>query len=285
MSKRTLLIIGCGDLGMRVGHSLAPQGWDICAVRRRPPSAEGDFNWIAADYARQGALAFAQQLRPDIVLTSFTPSSMDPEGYTRGFTQAAANVLDGLGSHRPRHLIMVSSTRVYAETEGGWIDENSPLSTQDERALAIIAAERLFLDSPRPASVVRFGGIYGDPHGRLLTRIAGGQVAPAIPLRYTNRIHRDDCAGFLVHLVRQSTAGAPLSPVYNGVDNDPAPAHEVESWIAARLDIATESMPAANPQLANHKRCRNARLAASGYALLYPDFRSGYEEVCRHLTN
>jgi len=281
MNKPSLLLIGCGDLGQRVGKTLISAGWQVTAVRRNPPRDNTDFNWIAADYATPGSLDFAQNLRPDIVLTSFTPTSMDLPGYRRGFAAAATNVLSGLGEHQPQQLIMVSSTRVYAEKDGGWIDEDSPLSSSDERALAIIDAEQKFLQSGMHASVVRFGGVYGDPHGRLLTRIAAGQITPADPVRYTNRIHRQDCAGFLVHLIRLAMSGQPLEAAYNGVDDDPAPAHDVECWIANALGVDIENTDAPSRQPTNHKRCRNTRLRASGYELLYPDYRAGYAAVCR----
>lgn len=281
MNKHSLLIIGCGDLGRRVGVTLVQQDWGISAVRRHPTAADTQFQWTAVDYSIPGSLDFAEQLRPEFVIASFTPTSMDLDGYRRGFTAGAANVLKGLGSHRPRLVVMVSSTRVYAETEGGWVDENSAMSSTDERALAIIEAERLLLESEQAATVVRFGGIYGDHHGRLLTKIASGHIAPASPVRYTNRIHREDCAGFLVHLLKLAQTHQPIAPAYNGVDNDPAPAHEVESWIAVTLGSKTvESDIKVANRATSHKRCRNGLLRASGYSLRYPDYRAGYTKVC-----
>jgi len=286
MSRHSLLIVGCGDLGQRVSALLDRSRWDITGVRRHPPAGNNSINWVAADYSEAGSLDFAAQLRPELVVTSFTPTSMDLEGYQRGFAEAARNVLRGLGEHQPQHLLLVSSTRVYAESGGGWVDESSPLSTTDARAQAIIAAEQAFLSSPVPASVIRFGGIYGDPHGRLMSKIARGHVAPAQPVRYTNRIHRDDCAGFLVHLLELTLAGAKLAPVYNGVDDDPAPAHEVESWIAATLGcVLAPGQQAGERRVGGHKRCRNELLRKTGYGLRYPDYRSGYTEVCRHLSD
>ena len=286
MSHHSLLIVGCGDLGQRVSALLDSNQWDITGVRRRPPAGNENINWVAADYSEAGSLDFAGQLRPDFVITSFTPTGMDLEGYQRGFADAAGNVLRGLGEHRPQHLLMVSSTRVYAESEGGWVDESSPLSSTDARAQAIIAAEQAFLSSPVPTSVIRFGGIYGDPHGRLMSKIARGQIAPAQPVRYTNRIHRDDCAGFLVHLLQLSLAGTELAAAYNGIDDDPAPAHEVESWIAATLGcVINPGQQAGDIRVSGHKRCSNALLRSTGYALRYPDYRTGYTEVCRHRRN
>ena len=277
MQSSSLLIIGCGDLGTRTGKALLAHGWRVGAVRRTPTAEPSGFDWVAADYAEPGSLDFAGSWQPEHVLFTPSPSSWDVAGYRRGFTTAAGNLLSGLGAHRPRRLFMVSSTRVYAETGGGWVDETSALSTTDERALAIIDAEQRLLGSGIPASIVRSGGIYGARPGRLVTRIARGEIAPAEPLRYTNRIHREDCAGLLIHLLLQSAAGAALETIYNAVDDAPAPAHEVEAWIAQALGVAPREAPA--PGAVSHKRCRNARLHDSGYTLRYPDYRAGYRQV------
>lgn len=277
MDSPSLLIIGCGDLGQRVGGVLAPRGWRIGAVRRTPAGQSPVFDWIAADYARPGSLDFAGAWQPDYVLLTLSPTSRDVDGYRRGFARATANLLRGLGTHRPRHLFMVSSTRVYAEADGGWVDETAPLSEADLCAVAIADAERQLLDGPIPATIVRSGGIYGAAPGRLVNKVAGGTVAASEPLRYTNRIHRDDCAGFLVHLLLRADAGEALETVYNAVDDAPAPAHDVETWLAAQLGV-TPVVEAA-PATGGHKRCRNARLHQSGYRLRYPDYRAGYRQV------
>jgi nucleoside-diphosphate-sugar epimerase len=221
-------------------------------------------------------------MRPDFVLVSPTPTNMDLAGYRRGFTDAAINLVSGLGIHRPRLLVMVSSTRVYSECDGGWVEESSPLTATDQRGMAIVDAERQFLDSGHAASVVRCGGIYGATAGRLLNKITQGRVAPAQPLRYTNRIHRDDCARFLEHLIQRSRRGETVEPVYNAVDNNPAPAHEVESWIARQLGIAIDELASTeDSRPVSHKRCRNELLGSSGFELRYPDYRAGYSEICQ----
>lgn len=285
MSKHSLLIVGCGDLGQRLARQLEPADWYICGVRRHPPGEDAADSaidqWTAADYTLPGSLGFAESMAPDFVMASFTPTSMDVAGYRRGFTDAARNVLRGLGRHSPRLLTMISSTRVYAEQQGGWVDETSPLSTSDERALAIIEAEQQILNSGLASTIVRFGGIYGHTGGRLVKKIASGQIAPAQPVRYTNRIHRDDCAGFLAHLIEMQLRGSPVSSIYNGVDDNPAPAHEVETWIAKALDIRPTAPAATSIQGkrdAGHKRCRNTELHRTGYQLRYPDYRSGYQK-------
>jgi len=196
-------------------------------------------------------------------------------------------LLAGLGEHRPRAILTVSSTRVYAERDGGWVDEGSDLAQDDPQASAMIAAEQLLLNSSHRASVIRYAGIYGAPAGRLLQRIKRGEVCPERLLRYGNRIHRDDCAGFICHLLKCFEEGEKLAPVYNGVDDLPAAQFEVESWLATRLGVPVATAPGPGPTTRNasgsnfsgHKRCSNRLLRASGYELMYPDYRSGYSAV------
>jgi nucleoside-diphosphate-sugar epimerase len=283
MKSSTVLIVGCGDLGIRTGTLLLQKDWRVTGVRRDPAKLPAGFAGHAADYTQPGSLSFAASLAPDFVLATFNPPDRSTSGYERGFRQAMGHLLDGLGGHRPRHILMASSTRVFAESHGGWVDEGSALSTDDPWALAIIAAERQLLSSGLPASVVRFGGIYGLPGGRLLSRIRRGELCPPEPVSYTNRIHRDDCAGFLAHLLLKAEAGESLEPVYIGVDDQPAPRYEVECWLAGELGLAVEppaphgagSEPTRHNS-AGHKRCRNEALRRSGYQLVYPDYRSGY---------
>ncbi|MEZ5503010.1 MAG: hypothetical protein R3E50_10245 [Halioglobus sp.] len=200
--------------------------------------------------------------------------------------KAMGNLLAGLGEHRPRHIFMASSTRVFAEAQGGWVDEASALTADDPFALAIIAAEQQLLASAYDASIVRFAGIYGIPGGRLLSRIRRGELCPPEPVSYTNRIHREDCAGFLAHLLLAAAADKVLLPVYIGVDDRPAPRYEVETWLAREMGLADQvaGQPAPDEEptrhnSAGHKRCRNLALHDSGYQLIYPDYKSGYRAL------
>jgi nucleoside-diphosphate-sugar epimerase len=284
MKNSSLLIVGCGDLGIRAGVELVQRGCTVTGVRRNTAKLPSAFIAHATDYTQRGSLDFAAQLQPEFVLAIFNPVDRSTSGYKAGFQTAMENLLSGLGSHRPRHILMTSSTRVFGEAEGGWVDEASPLASNDPSALAIVAAERLLLDSGHSASVVRFAGIYGIPGGRLLSRIRRGEICPAEPVSYTNRIHREDCAGFLVHLLELASAGHVLEPVYIGVDDLPAPRYEVESWLAAEMGVEMDSdLTSVNEptrhNTAGHKRCRNTALHASGYQLIYPSYKSGYSNL------
>lgn len=181
MKTNSILFVGCGDLGCRAGSRLLAAGWQVTGQRRNADLLPANFNSVAADYTTPGGLDFIAGLAPDYVVATFNPSERSEEGYWQGFTGGTRNLLAGLGGHRPKAILTVSSTRVYAERDGGWVDEGSDLALDDPRATAMIAAEQLLLDSPYRASVVRFAGIYGAPAERLRH---GGTPGP-------RRGHRD----------------------------------------------------------------------------------------------
>ncbi|MFT4612881.1 MAG: nucleoside-diphosphate-sugar epimerase [Bacteroidia bacterium] len=285
MKSRSVLIVGCGDLGIRCGTHLAQQGCEVIGVRRNLDKLPPAFAGIAANYTESGSLAFLADQQPDFLVAIFNPTDRSEQGYKVGFTRAMDHLLDGLGDHRPAHIFMTSSTRVFDESEGGWVDEDSPLTQSDPWARSIIAAEERLLQSGHKASVIRFAGIYGIPGGRLLSRIRRGELCPPSPVSYTNRIHREDAGAFLAHLVERAAAAEALRPIYIGVDDLPAPRYEVESWLAHQMGLepdplagVAEAEPIRNNS-AGHKRCSNAALRDSGYKLIYSDYRQGYREL------
>lgn len=279
MKPNSFLVVGCGDLGMRTARLLGPSKYDFAGVCRNPSRLPKGFTGYAADYCEMGALDFLQEAAPDYVLVTLKPSQFSAEGYQRGFPQAMSNVLSGLGTHRPKAIFMVSSTRVFAEQDGGWVDEDSPLAHEGFAATAIVEAETMLQSSDHSSCIVRFAGIYGDPAGRLIARLGRGEVSSSTPVKYSNRIHRDDCAGFLVHLLRLSMLDR--KNVYIGVDSQPVPGHKVEQWIAHRLNpggVLVE-VDAAPIRSAGHKRCSNQRMLDSGYTLQYEGYKAGYGAV------
>jgi len=283
MKSKSVLIVGCGDLGARAGAILEQSGWSLTGLRRNTAELPEGFAGIAADYAAADVpLAMLAALAPDYIILTLKPAGGGEAGYRAGFSQAVQNVLAGLGSHRPAGIVMVSSTRVYAESEGGWVEDDSPLTTADPAAQWIIDAEHQLLASPHPACVLRCAGIYGEPEGFLLRRIAGGELCPQTPLRYSNRIHRDDVGGLLAWLLQQWELGIAPARTMIVVDNEPVPQFEVELWLARELGINEWRTRVSDMRsAAGHKRCRNRALQASGYVLRYPDYRSGYAAVLR----
>jgi nucleoside-diphosphate-sugar epimerase len=132
-------------------------------------------------------------------------------------------------------------------------------------------------DAGLPAVVLRLGGIYGPGRDRLVRELREGRarLRPGPP-RYTNRIHRDDAAAALLHLLDL----AEPAPLQLGVDCEPADQNDVLRWLARALGLAVppfgDAERPAGGRPGTSKRCRNARLLASGFVFRYPTYREGY---------
>lgn len=263
--------------------ALDPARWRLLGLSRSPQRLPAALEPVAADYTVPDGLAALAALAPDFVFTTFKPAGRDVAGYERGFLQAAAHLLSGLGAHRPHRVFFVSSTRVYAEQDGAWVDEDSALASEDPAAAMLVAAEQRLIDSGLPLCLLRCAGLYGGDSTFLLQRVAGGSLCPAQPVHYSNRAHREDAGRFFAFLLERERDGVASAPCYTVVDDMPAPQHEVEWWLAQQLGLDPAQLRQdARPMTRGHKRCRNARLRATGFTLRYPDYRTGYADVLRH---
>jgi nucleoside-diphosphate-sugar epimerase len=277
VEHESIAIVGFGDLGQRLSGRL-PRTWRCVGLRRRarevPPGVRG----IAADLRDAESLSVLERLAPRALLVTLTPGERNAEAYEEGFRDAMQNILDGLGSHRPRQAFFVSSTRVYAEQDGGWVDEDSAVAKDDALSVAILEAERLLLDTLPGAVVLRAAGLYGHGPGPLLRAVAAGRLRARSPEVFGNRIHRDDVAAFIAYALENP----PPHGVINLVDDSPVALQEIEEWLCGQLGRPYRPAEQAAPGTASaHKRVSNARLHATGYSLHYPDYRQGYAEVIR----
>jgi len=268
-----ILIIGCGAVGGQLAHNLAAQGHTVTGVKRSPSvNAGGAVRMLAADISQAGTLTKLDNNFDRLVFAVSTDGRS--EASYRSVYQAG---LDNVLAKFPNiPWLFVSSTSVYAQNQGEWVDEHSPAEPSQLSSQLIRAAEQK-VTATHPANiVVRFSGIYGANRRHLLDSTALSPVIQQTPSYYTNRIHQDDCVGVLAFLLRQSLAGSALEQCYLASDDDPAPLWEVMGWLAGRQGYPP---PLAKPFVANdtqNKRCDNQRLKALGYKFIYPDFRAGY---------
>jgi len=109
-------------------------------------------------------------IQPDYVVVTPTPQSYDPAGYHAGFAGVAQSLAAQGWLRSAAGLIWVSSTRVYRESEGGWVDEHSPLNLDEPQAHAMVTAESTIRRAVT-ATIIRPAGVYGDPEGMLMRRV------------------------------------------------------------------------------------------------------------------
>ena len=143
----------------------------------------------------------------------------------------------------------------------------------------LLEAEQLFHERLPHGTVLRCSGLYAGDSTRLLDRVREG--ADPDPGRWTNRIHRDDAAAAVVHLLTRTEAP---DPVYLGNDDEPALLGDVAREVARLLgeDPPPAADATAGTDATPHgKRISNARLRASGWTPAYPTYREGYAALLR----
>ena len=280
MSKASVLIVGCGDVGGRLATQLLDADWQVYGLRRSIDRLPAGVIGVAGDLFSGQCPTQWPTGQIDYVVYSAAATEHDEAGYQAAYVDGLKNTLSWLEQHgqRPKRLLFVSSSGVYAQKDGEWVDETSPALSTNYSGRIILDAERVALDSGIAASVVRLTGIYGPGREWLLGQVRKGYRVAVEPPLYGNRIHADDAAGLLAFLLEADRQGKALDDCYIGVDNAPAPLAEVVDWLRERLGI-TEWAAEASVRRAGSKRCSNARAKALGWEPRYSSYREGYAAI------
>ncbi|AXK54606.1 SDR family oxidoreductase [Pseudomonas protegens] len=280
MSFPSVLIAGCGDVGSRLATQLLAEQWQVYGLRRNVSRLPQGVVGVAADLFSEQCPAQWPQAPVDYLVYCAAATEHDEAGYRAAYVDGLQHVLSWLQQHgqQPKRLLFVSSSSVYEQKGGEWVDENSPTLASGYSGRLMLEAEQVALNSGIPASRVRLTGIYGPGREWLLTQVRRGYRVAIDPPLYGNRIHADDAAGLLAFLLKADQGGAVLDDCYIGVDDAPAPLAEVVGWLRERLGV-TEWSDDASVRRTGSKRCSNARARALGWVPRYSSYREGYAEI------
>lgn len=270
MAER-ILIAGCGDLGERVARLLLARGDEVHALRRHPPSDVGGIRWLAADLACPEALV---DLPHGITRLIFLPApgARQADVYRAVFLDGLRNVLDALDTALLQRVLFVSSSAVYGEHGGEWVDETTPPAPLGFNGRILREAELALQDYPCDSMVLRLAGLYGPGRLQLMDRLRAGQArVPRQSRHWANRMHVDDAAAAIVHLLTLREH----QPLYVGADDTPLPLDVLYDGLAALVG-APKPPDGPAPAGVGSKRLSNARLKASGFCFRWPDTLKGY---------
>ena len=275
-----ILWIGFGDLAERTSPLLVARGHSVTGVKRQPSSIVAGTSLICADACVIGQLDELVNVNPDIVIFTLSPDERSEAGYRRSYIEATRNALNTLSLTARSTIVWVSSTSVYGQDDGQWVDETSETRPTSKTAQLLLEAEELVRRDAAAGTVIRFGGIYGGQSQRMIDKARQTTTLDVSETHYTNRIHRSDCAGFIDHLIGLRDKKEPLQECYIGVDNSPATSAEVILGLQDILGVepAVEVGEGREKRYFG-KRCRNLGLTESGYELRYPSWRQGYEVI------
>ncbi len=274
-----ILIAGAGDIGTRVGLQLVDAGHRVCALRRNPAKLPPSLHPIAADLSERDQLHAIPQDVSHVVYAAAADGSSD-EHYERAYVTGLNNVLEHCrAAALPiQRIVFISSTAVYAQADGEWVNESSPTEPTGFAGKRTLEAENLLKDAGFDHCILRCGGIYGPGRTRLVDWVESGTASydPDNPA-YTNRIHADDVARAAMFLLFHPQPGR----LVLGVDERPATMSEVLHWLASELGAPPPVARSASAggsarRSASNKRVSSERLRGLGFEFRFPSYREGY---------
>jgi len=273
-----VLIAGCGDLGCRLGVSLSEKGHEVFGIRRDASQITPPIHPIEADLFSQ-LPELPESL--DYIFYIVSAPSYNDVSYYKAYVMGLKHLIDALKDQSPSRLFFISSSSVFAQSEGEKVTEDSPAEGKNFSSRRLLEGEELALNAPFPGTVIRFGGIYGPGRTYLIDMVLQGK-AHCMEDVYSNRIHSEDCVGLLEHLMEKPD----LDPLYIGVDDEPTLTCDVYEWLAEQLSVSNieHREPTENSRAQrSNKRLSNAKVKATGYQFKYPSYREGYSELLESL--
>ncbi|MBE2276019.1 MAG: SDR family oxidoreductase [Rhodobacteraceae bacterium] len=271
----TLLSLGHGYSAATLARRLIPEGWTVIGTTRQPEAMAALAATGVEPVLWPGDIGPALARATHILLSAAPVAGGDP------FLQGWPALRDA----RPDWLGYLSTTGVYGDRGGGWVDETAAPTPARGRSGDRAAAEREWLATGLPVHIFRLSGIYGPGRGPF-QKVKDGTARRILKDgQVFSRIHVEDIAEVLLASIRQPNPGA----IYNVCDNEPAPADVVLSHAAALLGLPdppalrfedAQLPPMARSFYEENRRVSNRRIREElGVRLNHPTYREGLAAI------
>ncbi len=263
-----VLIVGLGFLGNPLAKTLHQDGHQVYGIKRQPPSSPFPFPLYPVDIVHD-SLDSLKTIPPlDTLYYLVSADQYTPSAYQNAYHHGLIHTLQALSSP-PKRLIFASSSQVYQESQGEWVNEESPTSCQHFSQSALLAGESI--THQYHGVVARLSGLYGPTRLPMLSRVKQ-TPQQSFPQDHDplNLIHQTDAIHALIHLAKL----AKPESCYNLCNSHPVQRtqwleHLAKQQALAWHPVISESPPPSKrPRQA--KKCRNTRLLTSGFEMDYP---------------
>ena len=274
-SKSKLIIFGGGYSGQKIASVGRHLGVKVLCSRREEGSEGADFIFNSDKEVSNEILEGATH-----VLSCIPPLTNGEDPVLRKIKTQLLN------SKKLKWVGYLSTTGVYGDTKGKWVNENTPANPQQDRSIRRFSCEKEWLETKLPIQILRLPGIYGPKRSAFESLLNGTAKMIDKPDQVFSRIHVDDIAGAVMFLINLYALGKNPS-VVNVADNLPTNNLEVIDFAAK---LAKKSLPPIVPfQIAkktmspmalsfwqeNRKVENNLLCKKLGYSLIYPDYKTG----------
>lgn len=274
-----VLIAGCGDLGSGVAAELVKNGHEVTGIRRTKAQFPEGVVGMTGDL-----LSMTDDNLPDVdvVFLIMTPNGRDEDAYRAAYFDTAQVLIRRYKAMvKPPQVFFVSSTSVYGQHQGEWVDETTPAIPSSATATVLLETEQA-LAAVLPSVTVRCSGIYGPGRFRLLETVLSEKDWEANS--WTNRIHRDDVVSALVTLANIAFEGKDLPKQVIVTDQTPVSMWEVKLWLATCLGARVAVKESNQFVPVSGKRIQGQYLLSQGWVPRYPSYVAGYHALLREFN-
>jgi nucleoside-diphosphate-sugar epimerase len=270
-----VLIAGCGYVGSATADLFRAASWEVEGWTRSGGLANKPYLVRAVDIVDRDQVQSAAG-EFDLIIHCASSGGGGAESYRQVYLEGARNLIEVL---RPGLFIFTSSTSVYAQRSGEWVNEESPAEPTHESGRTLRQTEEFVRQNG--GMIARLAGIYGPGRSALLRKFLSGEARiEGDGGRFINQAHRDDIAAALFLLSTLPNEQRKSGLIVNVVDNEPITQRACYEWLADKLGRPIPPTASPNPKRkrgASNKRVGNRRLRALGWALQFPTFAIGME--------
>lgn len=273
-----VLIIGCGQLGFAIAKNIDPLMFKTYGFSRSLKKSPTSIEMHQADILKTEAIDMIKSIDPEIIIYAVSADSQSVESYQEHYVNGIKKTYEAILQLKNfKHLFFISSTRVYGQKTTKILNELDKAEPADYGGEALMEAEIITQQLKGKATVLRLSGIYGSNRTRMI-QLAQSNPGnwPAIN-NWSNRIHEEDAARFIVFLMKQILIHKSVEPLYLVTDGVPTKQYDVLMWIRKRLQLPIDTVEL--PIIEGGKQLRSILLNETGFTLKYPDFTHGYEAM------